>query len=322
MRVEFRGAMDLAVSETGTLVYTDGGVFGIDRQMVWVTRDGTTEEVDPGWIGDFRWPRLSPDGAQLAVTMIVNDEVDLWIKRLDRGPLRKLTFGGAVSHRPAWRPDGQSVAFLSARDEDSGVYVRRLDETDPAKPLVIEERMQSVAYSPDGKWLIYGRGPSGGRSIYGLAGDSGSAVAMVATEHDEIAPAVSPDGRWLAYVSNESGRYEIYVRPFPNTQDSKWTVSIDGGQEPVWAHSGRELFYKGSGSLMVVDVMPGADFVMGDRRALFQHAQFRSSLNHQQYDVGPDDQRFMMVSERRGGKSDELIVVENFFEELKAKVGN
>ena len=42
------------------------------------------------------------------------------------------------------------------------------------------------------------------------------------------------------------------------------------------------------------------------------------------YDVTPNDQRFVMTRLQAGGGRDDtqLIVVENFFEELKAKVGN
>ena len=112
------------------------------------------------------------------------------------------------------------------------------------------------------------------------------------------------------------------MRPFPNTNDGKWLISTDGGQEPVWAHNGRELFYKGSGNLMVVEVLPGATFVMGERRVLFSVQGFRSATFHQQYDVTPDDQRFVMIRNLGGQEASELIVVENFFEELKAKVGN
>ncbi len=43
---------------------------------------------------------------------------------------------------------------------------------------------------------------------------------------------------------------------------------------------------------------------------------------HQSYDVTPDDQRFVMIRNSRDVEASELIVVENFFEELKAKVGN
>ncbi len=147
-------------------------------------------------------------------------------------------------------------------------------------------------------------------------------MPLVATEFRETSPAVSPDGRWLAYASNESGRYEVYVRPFPNTNDFKWLVSTDGGREPVWAHSGRELFYRGNGNQMVVEVLPGPTFVTGERRTLFSVQGFRSVTVHQQYDVTPDDQRFVMIRNRSVEERGELILVENFFEELKAKVGN
>ena len=112
------------------------------------------------------------------------------------------------------------------------------------------------------------------------------------------------------------------MRPFPNTNDGRWLVSTDGGQEPVWAHSGRELFYKSGGDLMVAEVLPGANFVMGERRVLFSVQGFVSQVFHQFYDVTPDGQRFVMIRNIGEQETVELIVVENFFEELKAKVGN
>ncbi len=93
------------------------------------------------------------------------------------------------------------------------------------------------------------------------------------------------------------------------------------GALSLWAHSGRELFYKGSGNLMAVEVLRGATFVTGERRVLFSVQGFRSATVHQQYDVTPDDQRFVMIRNRVADEG-ELIVVENLFEELKAKVGN
>ena len=73
---------------------------------------------------------------------------------------------------------------------------------------------------------------------------------------------------------------------------------------------------------MSVDVAPGATFVTGERRVLFSVEGFRSSHLEQQYDVTPDDQRFVMFRRSTANQNRELIVVENFFEALKAKVGN
>ncbi len=45
-------------------------------------------------------------------------------------------------------------------------------------------------------------------------------------------------------------------------------------------------------------------------------------IYRQIYDVSPDDQRFVMLRRIIDNDDQQLIVVENFFEELKAKVGN
>lgn len=112
--------------------------------------------------------------------------------------------------------------------------------------------------------------------------------------------------------------------PFPNAGDAKWAVSTNGGTEPVWSHSGRELFYRnGRGEMVAVPVETEPTFSAGQPEELFSATQFRSFANHQQYDVTPDDQRFIMI--RPVGDTDddaELILVQNFFEELKARVPN
>ena len=48
----------------------------------------------------------------------------------------------------------------------------------------------------------------------------------------------------------------------------------------------------------------------------------RHNVNHRDIKVAPDDQRFVMIRNVREREPSELIVVENFFEELKTKVGN
>ncbi len=129
---------------------------------------------------------------------------------------------------------------------------------------------------------------------------------------------LSPDGRWLAYSSNESGREEVYVRPFP-PGPGKWVVSRGGGNEPRWAHNGRELFYRSADGFMVATVRTTPTFAVTSIELLFVDVYQRDGT-HQQYDVMPDDQSFVMV--RAEANQRRLTLVLNWFEELKAKVGN
>ena len=56
-------------------------------------------------------------------------------------------------------------------------------------------------------------------------------------------------------VDELRGKIEVFVRPLPEAGTSLRQVSVNGGTEPVWAHSGRELFYvNGANELVTVQV--------------------------------------------------------------------
>ncbi|MDB5937297.1 MAG: protein kinase [Massilia sp.] len=323
MRLGPAGSTDLAVSETGTLVYgTSTGT--AKEQLVWITRDGKASPVDPGWEGEFLFPTISPDGRQLAVVRKVDAQtIDLWIKQLDRGPSIKLTEGGSNVF-PTWKPDGQSVTFSSNRAGSHDLWTKRADGSAPAVLQFSDKRsVFGARWSPDGTWLIYQTdgGEAGLGDILGVRpGSDRTPVPLVATRFTEVAPSLSPDGRWLAYTSNESGRYEIYVVPFPNTGAAKWAISTRGGTEPQWSHSGKELFYRDrEGNLVAVTIRTMPAFSIGGSTALFSAAAFASDEFGAVYAVAPDDQRFLMIRANAANGSDQLIVVDNWFEELRSR---
>ena len=153
-------------------------------------------------------------------------------------------------------------------------------------------------------------------------GTDTTVTSLLGTEAGEFTPAVSRDGRWLAYVSDVSGANEVYVRPFPNVQASVFQVSTNGGSEPIWSHSGRELFYRnGAGELVAAEVVTGPTFSVTRQQALFSTTGYRSNLFDRQYDVALDDQRFLMILAEQPDVASEFVVVLNWFEELKAVLG-
>ncbi|HXB70953.1 MAG TPA: hypothetical protein VNY05_22145, partial [Candidatus Acidoferrales bacterium] len=61
----------------------------------------------------------------------------------------------------------------------------------------------------------------------------------------------------VVYVSSESGPPEIYVATFPSFA-AKRKVSTSGGFFPVWAKSGKEIFYRATdGMLMSAEIRTG-----------------------------------------------------------------
>ena len=313
------GMPDLAISATGTLVYTTGT--GVSKELVWVARDGKATPIDPTWHAGFTSLALSPDGAELAVGVQEPGATGVWIKRLDRGPPWKIETDADFNDFPAWMPNGRAVTFVSNRGSRSNLnldlYVGRTDGSTLSQVWHDAKSIDDAEVSRDGQWVVYRRG----FDLFAVrtAGDR-TPIPLVATRFLEASPRLSPDGRWLAYSSNESGQREVYVRPFPNTASAKWQVSTFGGADPAWSRSGRELFYKTDNQgLVAATVLPGATFAVGEQRALFQIEKYESYWNWRDYDVSPDGRRFVMI--RKASQSrDELIFVENFFEQLKTSV--
>ena len=155
--------------------------------------------------------------------------------------------------------------------------------------------------------------------FYSFTLDSpGEHQPYVVTPFNERAPVISPDGRWLAYVSNESGQDEVYVRAYPDPS-GRWQVSGDGGVEPLWAPSGRELYYRTGDRFMAVEVNTRGTFSLGNRRPLFE-GNYLMNQNHTNYDVHPASGEFVTIKSQ--GSPTELMVVLNWFEELMERVGS
>jgi len=156
-----------------------------------------------------------------------------------------------------------------------------------------------------------------------------SPVPILDTQFGEAYPDFSPDGRWLACASDQSGRTEVYVQPYPGP-GPRHQVSANGGTGPAWSHDGSELFYTTtqaiggqatSTRMMAVPVTLRPKFVAGTPRQLFE-GRYGATGGIRSYDVTADGKRFLMVqqNERPAVAAAEMILVQNWLEELKARV--
>jgi Tol biopolymer transport system component len=317
--------IDLSLARNGTLAYTTGGTLG-SRRAVWVTRDGKVTPVDSAWDpqGVIGAAMLSPDGKALAVTLTRDGRRDVWVKRLPSGPFSRITFSDTMSGRAAWSADGREVLYVSDRTGSGAgpVYARRADGTGSPR-LLTSLDVGQVTSSRDGRWLVVRTAPaSGGPDILGLKAGDTTVVPLVASPAVELFPALSPDSRWLAYSSNESGTMEVYVRPFPETASAKWQVSTAGGTEPAWSSSGRELLYiNGKGDMVSAEIPAGATFSVGTQRTLFSTSQLVNGGPVPSYSLSPDGKRFVVLREGEAGQPGELIVAENWLQQLKGQAG-
>jgi len=312
-----------SVAADGTLVYVPGGIQRASRRLVWVDRQGN-EELLPIPPGLYAIPRLSPDGTKVALDNR-ESRANIWIWDLERQTMARLTFG--LAGYPLWTPDGKRVVFTSFDARVGNLSWRATDGSTPLERISEGSNSRyATAITADGTHLIFREeaGQSGlDIAMLTLDGDLRSET-LIKTQYNELNAELSPDGRWLAYKSNELGQDEVYVRPFPNVDAGLWQISIDGGMQPAWARSGRELFYREpDGALMRVPVELQPRFTAGTPTKVLEGLYYRGGPGRA-YDVSPDGERFLMIKESDPSgdaiSPPSIVVVQNWFEELKRLV--
>ncbi len=315
VRTELGPTASFALSANGTIAYS---TYRATPRVVRVTRAGKATVVDPNWTSGVGGLALSPDGMRLALDQIVDGRAEIWVKTLDVGPITRIFSGGSQTYRPFWSPDGRWIGFLSDMSGATAAYRAAADGSGIIERIATSPKsVDEGAWSRDGQWLVLRLGAGGGRDIYALRiGVDSVPKPIVATPADEYAPALSPDGRWLAYGSNANKKDEIYVRSFPGG-GGQWQISITGGTEPAWSHSGRELFYRDAGGMLVAAaVRADPEFHVVSRQPLFSASAYRTDGRNRGYAVALDDQSFLFVDPQQP-PTGELTVALNWFEELR-----
>ena len=300
-----QGIPSIDVSESGTVVYAPTTALS---RLVSVTRQGAEQPLNDV-ARNYSNPRLSPDGNRLLV-----QAGDVWIQDLVRSDFTRLTSRDAVINAfPMWLPDGRRVIYRSP----SGLRIQDADGAGQSQILTgTSDYDYSAAFADDGDTLVFMR--SSQETSFDILSISmrhpGTVRPLLKTTAYEGGAKLSPDGKWLSYVSNEGGQNDVYLRPFPSL-DRRWTISTQGGTQPMWSSNSKEIFYRSGDKMMAVEVTTTPDVKLSTPRVLFeQRYAYGAGITMANYDVTRDGQRFIMVKdESTGGR---LNVIVNWFAEL------
>jgi Tol biopolymer transport system component len=320
------GATQFEVSETGTAVFGLSG-FGAKRQLVIVDHDGS--ETPLPLEGDLNHPRFSPpDGRQLAY----ENGRQIWIYDRGTGANFPLTRGNNY-RSPWWSRDGRYV-YYSGYPVDSYDGFRRLaDASRDQEPLYRREGSdQPLALSIDGtQLLVEVETLERGRDMLLMTRRDDTTTVFsdyLRADWNETTGTISPDGAWLAYVSDQSGISEVYIRSFPEAE-AQQQVSLGGGNQPVWAADGSAIYYRGGNRVMRASITNGGAPSVVSRETLFETQWLADAIGRHDWDVHPDGRSFVAVGRPATDETEvggvpiiPVRVVVNWFEELKAKVGN
>jgi Tol biopolymer transport system component len=198
-------------------------------RLIWKNRAGASLG-DAAPQGIYHGVRVAADGRRIVVVRY-DDEIghNIWAVE-PGGGMTRLTLSAALARgSPVFSPDGMSIAF--------------------AQPGQRAITLFTIPF--DGRYLLYREAsPTTQQDLWVLPLQPGArAFPIINTPSREAYGRISPDSRWIAYVSDQSGVFEIYVQSFAalvaGAQTSaRWTVSTEGGSEPVWRPDGKELLYR------------------------------------------------------------------------------
>ena len=301
-----------SISNEGTLAFFPDKPDEGGSDLLWVKVDGT-EELIASFDGRIDTARLSPDGGRVAYRVVALN-CQIWIHDLARSTTSPVTHEGD-NHGIVWTADGRHVitarrgggkdSLIEARADGAG-GIREL-----LPPSVTIRFLTDV--SRDGVYALAESQDASTKTDISLVTIENQRIEpLLNTRFNERMGVFSPDGGLLAYSSDESGHDEVYIQPFPaREEDERVQASVTGGREPVWGSDGKTLYYRSGRKMMSVNVRTEPRLAV-DRPTLLFAGDYLAD-----YDVSDDGQRFIMVRQRTGSTQDEVIIVLNWFEELK-----
>ena len=314
---------NFGVSSDGTLTYIPGSTVNYVSRLIWRARDGKLlAAASPAGLEYPRYPRIAPDGRRFAATIGPAQEGHIWVYDTAGGAQPyKITFN-AHNTFPTWSPDGSRIAFSTTRDGPTrNLFTVAADGSvvEPTRVVANDRDKTNFTWSRDGGLMYQALGDTTRMDLWRHpAVPEGESEPWLNTPAAENNPVFSPDGKSVAFVADTTGSDEVWVRPFPGP-GSPVRVSSAGGHDPVWASSGKELFYQEGTKLMAASLLSMAPIRFETPRVLFEGGFIPWEANTPRtYDVDANG-RFLMI-EPSATYSQRFNVVLNWVEELKKRV--
>jgi Tol biopolymer transport system component len=255
----------------------------------------------------------SPDGARITTSVFGASDA-VFVYDLARRTNTRVTFRGNCTYG-AWMPDSTHLTYISDADGPPALYETSADGAGTAERVI-----DTSVRVPREIALVQGQ-PA---AVYADGGDiwlqplrSTERRKLVGTPFEESVPHVSPDGKWLSYLSRESGQDEVYIRPI-SSDGGRWQVSRGLSVNSCWAPDTSAIFCVDKQRHVYRSAFRTDPSVeIGAPQLLFTlTADIGDAL-----EPHPDGKRFLTARDLPPRfRAEQVCVVLNWFEELKAKV--
>jgi hypothetical protein len=307
------GFMGVSVSRAGVLALRSPAATQV--QFEWVDRSGRLVQK-AGTPDNFANFDVAADG-RIAATRrepFMNGN-SLWLLDPSRDLMAQLAqFEGSSYSDPAFSFDGARLAVRKGGQ----VVVRTMQGA--TETVLRNWTGYPDSWSRDGRFLAVGRPVAADFELWVLSlDDPAKDVALVKGVALADEARFSPDGKWVAYHAAQKATPDVFVTPFPPTNE-RLQISTAGGVQPRWSPDGRELYFLDLSGQMMSAAIPGGD----PRQAKAAQPVFRTDLSASsamdQFAVSADGRQFLLRRSMNASSNESPVqVVLNWQALLPAK---
>ena len=314
-------------AESGTLVSAPGGI--LTPGPVLARMDATGPSVPEPIVGPddamLYYPRLSPDGDQIAITMDdgSGEEGQGTAGLLDvtRGLVEPLV-ANTGTYAPEWNPSGETNELAYTAPETYAVYAKAVFTLGEGRKLAeggVDPQTLATTYPLPTGWSSDGvlfltlqtqsidfetEDASVDHDVYYLdmRSDGAEPEPFLVGTNQEYGAVPSPDGNWVAYVRREAEGQPTQVRiaAFPRGEPDRPESTGTGVncQEPAWSARGNQLFFRCETEMRVANIQTAPDLDVSDPRTVWDwpFALDAASIKAN-YAYDPVSEQLLMVSD-------------------------
>ena len=313
-------ASTFGASDNGILLYQYAATSAL-AELVWFDRNGVLIEK-VGNPDTYRDIALSPDGSKLLFGLYdeQGQNEDLWVRDFKRDLISRLTFDKPDNLVPSWSPDGKYIIYAEFTEGSIQTKYKRADGQGKIQSLGVLDSVLNAPFDWYSDSILYITTQDKNFDVSKFDFSDSSVTPILNSSFDEVGASVSNNGKYILYMSNESDRNEIYVKELGG-EGGRWQISTDGGFSARWSADNTEIFYRSRNMLKAVDVKVGDNnFEVGESHTLFTlELNYNGNFAASRFSASNDGQKFLMNVPLNSNSEQNIIIVQNWLEELKQK---
>jgi len=179
--------------------------------------------------------RLSPRGDEVAVTLTMDGNAEIYILDTQGEILRRCTDNPAEDVDPTWSPDGSMLAFVSDRSGGPQIFVMNADCSGQRRVTFAGNYNTEPDWSPTENLIAFtGRDSRNRFDIFTVEPDTGYIRRLTQDQGNNEHPSWSPDGNYLVFSSTRGGAKRLYITTSDGEHQTSITPDGDGFETPYW----------------------------------------------------------------------------------------